>query len=77
MFEFANQSGMERGFRIVLGLFLLALGWGGFVGGTVGVFFQYFGLVPLVTGLVGWCPLYAALGFSTCGGVHRARVAST
>jgi Protein of unknown function (DUF2892) len=23
--------------------------------------------VPLLTGLVGWCPPYALLGFSTCG----------
>jgi hypothetical protein len=22
--------------------------------------------VPLLTGLVGWCPLYAVLGFNTC-----------
>lgn len=25
-----------------------------------------FGIVPLATGLVGYCPLYAVLGFSTC-----------
>lgn len=24
------------------------------------------GILPLVTGLVGWCPLYAVLGLSSC-----------
>jgi hypothetical protein len=26
----------------------------------------YVGLVPLITGLVGYCPLYAMLGLNTC-----------
>ena len=26
----------------------------------------YLGIVPLATGLVGWCPPYALFGFSTC-----------
>ena len=24
------------------------------------------GIVPLATGLIGWCPLYAVFGLSTC-----------
>ncbi len=24
------------------------------------------GLIPLITGLVGWCPPYALIGFNTC-----------
>ena len=26
----------------------------------------WLGVVPLLTGLVGWCPPYALLGFNTC-----------
>jgi len=26
----------------------------------------YIGVLPLLTGLVGWCPPYALLGFNTC-----------
>jgi hypothetical protein len=26
----------------------------------------YVGVVPLLTGLMGWCPPYALLGFNTC-----------
>ena len=33
--------------------------------GTVG-WWGYLGIVPLLTGLVGWCPPYAMLGFNTC-----------
>lgn len=56
-----NMAGADRAFRIVLGLALLSLtvvgpqsAWG------------FFGLVPLLTGIVGSCPLYTLLGFSTC-----------
>jgi Inner membrane protein YgaP-like, transmembrane domain len=60
-----NQAGWERLLRIVLGLALLWLGWTGAVSGSLGVVFKWLGFVPLATGLVGWCPLYTALGFST------------
>lgn len=54
-----NVGGLDRIVRILLGLALVALGlsareWWGAVG-----------LVPLVTGLVGWCPLYVPLRLST------------
>ncbi len=29
-------------------------------------YFALIGIVPIVTGLVGWCPLYSMLGMSTC-----------
>ncbi len=56
-----NVGGIDKVLRILLGLGLLAagyltpLGWWGLVG-----------LVPLVTGLVGTCPLYTILGLRTC-----------
>ena len=56
-----NLGAVDRTLRILLGLALLGLtffgpktAWG------------YLGLVPLMTGLVGFCPLYRVLGLSTC-----------
>ncbi|MFO0490197.1 MAG: DUF2892 domain-containing protein, partial [Curvibacter sp.] len=33
--------------------------------GTVG-WWGWLGVIPLVTGLIGWCPPYALLGINTC-----------
>jgi len=57
-----NIGNIERIVRIVAGLAILSLTmigphslWG------------LLGVVPLLTGLVGWCPPYALLGINTCG----------
>lgn len=60
-----NEAGWDRVLRILLGVVLLYLGWSGAVSGVGGAVFRYVGFVPLVTGLIGWCPLYRALGVST------------
>lgn len=60
-----NESMTDRIIRVVLGLVLLVLGWGGFVTGTWGVIFKILGFLPLLTGLVGFCPAYALLKFRT------------
>ena len=57
----ANVGGIDRIIRIVLGLALIGLT----LSGTVGMW-GWLGVVPLVTGAIGWCPPYAILGFSTC-----------
>jgi hypothetical protein len=41
------------------------LGWGGVVAGGWGLFLKIFGFIPLITGLVGICPLYAVLKIGT------------
>ena len=56
-----NEHRVERGLRVVIGLAVLSLA---FVGPQTP--WGFLGLVPLVTGLVGSCPLYSVLGFSTC-----------
>ncbi len=56
-----NQHPVERAVRVLLGLGLLALA---FVGPKTP--WGYVGVVPLLTGLIGSCPLYTVLGFSTC-----------
>ena len=56
-----NIGNIERIIRIVGGLVLIALA----ATGTVGVW-GWVGLVPLATGLMGWCPPYSLLGLNTC-----------
>jgi len=56
-----NIGDIERIIRIVGGLVLIALA----ATGTVGVW-GWLGLVPVATGLVGWCPPYSLLGINTC-----------
>ena len=58
-----NVGMVDKAVRIVLGLGLLSLTvlldgnarWLGLIG-----------IVPLVTGAVGYCPLYSILGLNTC-----------
>ncbi len=64
MFQ-VNEAGWDRIVRIVLGLAMLVLGWGGFVGGMWGTVLQWLGFVPLLTGLIGWCPLYSLFHIKT------------
>ena len=63
--NFMNEAGWDRIGRIALGIVLLYLGWSGTVDGGWGTFLSIIGFVPLVTGLVGWCPLYAIFRFRT------------
>ncbi len=60
-----NEANWDRIGRVVIGVLLLYLGWAGVVPGGWGVFLKVFGFLPLLTGLVGFCPLYALLKFST------------
>jgi hypothetical protein len=56
-----NEGTLDRVLRVVLGLVLLGLA----ITGELGVW-AYLGVVPLLTGLVGMCPLYMLLGINTC-----------
>jgi Protein of unknown function (DUF2892) len=56
-----NEGGIDRIVRIVAGLVLIGLAYTG----TVGMW-GYIGVVPLATGLIGWCPAYTLLGMNTC-----------
>jgi hypothetical protein len=64
-----NEGLTDRLIRLVLGLAILSLvaigpvpGWGlaGFIAA-----------MPLLTGLVGYCPTYTLLGIETRGHIHR------
>jgi len=63
--SFVNEASWDRIVRVVLGIVLLYLGWAGVVTGGWGTFFKFVGFVPLLTGLVGFCPLYTLLKFRT------------
>ncbi|MBI5277587.1 MAG: DUF2892 domain-containing protein [Burkholderiales bacterium] len=56
-----NVGTIDRTIRIVAGLVLVGLA----ATGTVG-WWGWLGVVPLATGLVGWCPPYSLLGMNTC-----------
>ena len=56
-----NEGGIDRILRIVAGLALLGL----MAAGTIG-WWGWLGVVPLATGLIGWCPVYTLLGLNTC-----------
>lgn len=58
-----NMHTVDRAVRVLAGIGLLSLTvvgpqtpWG------------YLGVIPILTGLVGTCPLYTVFGFSTCKG---------
>jgi hypothetical protein len=59
-----NEGAFDRAFRIVLGLVLMSLMFFG-----PHAWWGMFGVIPLVTGIVGYCPLYRVLHVNTC---HRA-----
>jgi hypothetical protein len=61
----SNEASWDRIARVVLGIVLLYLGWAGVVSGGWGLFLMIIGFVPLITGLVGWCPIYALLKTGT------------
>ncbi len=57
----ANVGGIDRVLRIVVGLVLIALAAAGIVG-----VWGWIGVVPLLTGLIRWCPVYPLLGINSC-----------
>ena len=61
-----NEAGWDRAVRVVLGVVLMIVGFG-VVGGAGGTVLGIVAIVPLLTGIVGWCPLYTVLGIRTNG----------
>lgn len=56
-----NEGTADRIVRIVIGVFGVSLlFWG------PKSLWGLFGLLPLITGVLGWCPLYVPFGISTC-----------
>jgi hypothetical protein len=61
-----NVGGIDRVLRILVGLGLLSLV---FVGPQTP--WGWIGVVPLLTALIGWCPAYTLIGWSTKGEAKR------
>ena len=59
---FKNEGKVDRVLRVAAGAALLSLV---FVGPQT--MWGLIGIVPLVTGLIGNCPVYSLLGINTCG----------
>lgn len=58
-----NVGGIDKAVRIIAGLVLLSLIF--ILDGTAR-WWGLVGIVPLLTGTLGWCPLYTLLGLDTC-----------
>ena len=60
-----NVCGIDKGLRIAVGAVVLALN---FIGPFTELLYPWglVALVPLVTGLMGWCPAYSVFGFKSC-----------
>lgn len=61
-----NVGGIERPIRIVVGILALGIGaFGGLPPVGTGVALVV-GAIALVTGVIGFCPLWTVLGINTC-----------
>lgn len=63
-----NEGIIDRTLHVLLSMVLLPTGlfWlGGLQGSVLGLVVTGFGLLPLITGLTGFCPLYVPFGIST------------
>ena len=56
-----NEGTIDRALRVIAGLALVGLA----ATGTIGAW-GWIGIVPIATGLIGWCPAYTLLGMNTC-----------
>lgn len=56
-----NVHPIERVLRITVGLLIISLAFWG-----PSNYWFLLGVIPVVTGLIGWCPMYKMLGVNTC-----------
>jgi hypothetical protein len=56
---------MDRALRIVVGVALIA--WALLDGPK----WAWIGVLPLATGLIGWCPAYLPIGVTTCAAAKK------
>lgn len=62
----ANVGIIDRVLRVVVGLALVALALG-LIPGQPAAVWGWIGVVPLLTGVLGYCPAYSLIGVNTCG----------
>ena len=57
-----NEGNIDRLLRVIIGLVLISLV---FIGPKAA--WGWVGLLPLLTGIIGFCPAYKIFGINTCG----------
>ncbi len=60
-----NESTLDRVIRFVLGAVLVYVWYAVLVTGALGILAVVVGIVLMLTGIVGWCPIYKLLGSGT------------
>jgi hypothetical protein len=65
-----NEGLVDRALRIIVGLALIGVALG-IYGAAYTSPWGWVGIVPLVTGVIGWCPAYTVLGIKTCPATHK------
>lgn len=65
-----NVCGIDRFLRVAVGAAVVALTFAGPFTETLYPW-GLIGVVPLVTGLIGWCPAYTLFGFRPCSTASR------
>lgn len=66
-----NMGTIDRALRVIVGLVLLAYALKFIGAGSSWSWIGWFGVVPLLTALIGNCPAYSIFGFNTCGIAKR------
>lgn len=56
-----NVGRLDQVIRVIIGLALIIAS----ATNTIGAW-GYIGIIPLITGLLRWCPLYSLIGIQTC-----------
>ena len=59
-----NIGTIDRALRVLAGIALVVVGFA-VLEGTAGIVVGVVGLIPLGTGLIGWCPLYSLFNLRT------------
>lgn len=62
-----NVGGIDRTLRILIGLAAIAFA---LLSGHELAVWGWVGIIPLATGLIGWCPTYLPFGLTTCKTKH-------
>ena len=61
-----NVGAIDRVLRVIIGIVLIAFALGFIATGWPYAWLGWIGVIPLLTALVGSCPLYSIVGLSTC-----------
>ncbi len=61
-----NMGNADRVIRILIAVILAVLYWQGIISGTLAIILGILAAIFVLTSLVSFCPIYAAIGTNTC-----------